>query len=255
MDNIDPVIDFVSEQSSFRLEAIVLDAVSSPDGKWPSLMGNVVVMDSSYLLPLLQNVIYNTPLLQTLQSAANLIPGLNFPPINVELGLQSPHNYAFTITVQYKNRLEAYQKSRAAMRKDIIEFSNSIYTSLGIDFAGENFVPLASYLDTIIPILFRQSFLIVDVIVLVLSCLLIYNLMLENIADKVYEYGMLRALGLVKKDLSKILVFQALAYALPGTAIGIVGAVIIFLGFGYYIATEAAVKYPSEVSMNEDSRN
>lgn len=247
--NFPTISNVISNLQDLRLEAIVLDAVESPDGKWPSLMGNVVVMDSKYLPALLDNVFENTPALQSLRALRDLslIAGTALIPGTFTSALERPNEYAFTITVQYKDRINAYQKKRAEMLRDVIKFSDSVYETLGVDFDGENYVPLATYLNTPIPVLFRQSFLIIDIMIIILACLLIYNLMLDNIADKVYEYGMIRALGLLKTDLSKILVFQALVYAIPGTGFGLVLGVLVFLGFGSLIASQASVDFPEQV--------
>eukprot|EP00299_Pterocystis_sp_00344_P014331 c7092_g1_i2.p1 GENE.c7092_g1_i2~~c7092_g1_i2.p1 ORF type:complete len:1174 (+),score=290.24 c7092_g1_i2:181-3702(+) len=248
---IDEFISRLSNQTlnNLRVEAIALASVQSPRGKWPSLMGNVAVMDIKYLKALINNLLYNTPELRLLQSVLDLslLGGTTIIPTTFSNYTDHPNDYAFTVTVQYKDRLKAYQKGPEAMKRDIIQFANEVYTTLGLDFDAENYVPIVSFINPIISVLFKQSFILIDAMIVILSCLLIYNLMLDNISEKVYEYGMLRALGLLKKDLMKILLVHAFVYAIPGTLIGILVGMLVFLIFSYFIAKQAAVDFPSDV--------
>lgn len=65
------------------------------------------------------------------------------------------------------------------------------------------------------------------VLLLIMSCLLIYSLMLNNVDFKTKEYGMLRALGLRTKDIVIILFLYAKTFAIPGLIIGLIIAYVI----------------------------
>lgn len=54
-----------------------------------------------------------------------------------------------------------------------------------------------------------------------LSMLLIYSLMLGDVEEKTYEFGMLRALGLQHKTLMGYLLLQALSFSIPGLLFGL----------------------------------
>lgn len=61
-------------------------------------------------------------------------------------------------------------------------------------------------------------------LLLMLSMLLIYSLMIGDVEEKTYEFGMLRALGFSKSWLVILLLLEALIFAIPGLAIGLVSS-------------------------------
>ena len=61
-------------------------------------------------------------------------------------------------------------------------------------------------------------------LLLMLSVLLIYSLMLGDVEEKTYEFGMLRALGFGKAWLIVLLIIQALVFAIPGLILGMITA-------------------------------
>ena len=73
-----------------------------------------------------------------------------------------------------------------------------------------------SFLDTLVV---SAVFLL-----LMLSVLLIYSLMLGDVEEKTYEFGMLRALGFGKAWLIVLLIIQALVFAIPGLILGMITA-------------------------------
>ena len=73
----------------------------------------------------------------------------------------------------------------------------------------------------------------------ILSILLIYSLMLSDVEEKTYEFGMLRALGLRNKTLIYYLLMQAISFSIPGLAMGLIVAYILN-SFGAYIISEFA---------------
>lgn len=86
-----------------------------------------------------------------------------------------------------------------------------------------------------------------------LSILLIYSLMLGNLGEKMYEYGMLRALGMRNKTLIGLLFGQAMAFALPGMSLGFLLAWIVGILGKYYLATyvHLAISYSMALSAIE----
>eukprot|EP00301_Raphidiophrys_heterophryoidea_P020406 c5107_g1_i1.p1 GENE.c5107_g1_i1~~c5107_g1_i1.p1 ORF type:complete len:1182 (-),score=262.23 c5107_g1_i1:244-3789(-) len=234
-----------------RVEVIVLASVSKPEGKWPELMGNVVVLDSFHLPALLANMIYHTPSLRRIQSVLDVISinSISLDPEPVQNVLNNPNDYSFLVTVQNKNRLRAYTMAPNLMKLDVISFADSIYESLGIDYLAENYVPVADFIvaNQFLVVLFGQNFLIIDVVLILLGCILVFTLMLDSITEKAYEYGMLQALGMLKHTLAKLLLVQSAVYAIPGTALGIFFGWVLFSALGsIVIAPYAAIKYPDD---------
>ena len=59
----------------------------------------------------------------------------------------------------------------------------------------------------------------------ILSVMLIYSLMLQDVNSKTYEYGMLRALGFRKLYLVEVISLKSIAFSVPGLFLGIVIAI------------------------------
>lgn len=75
--------------------------------------------------------------------------------------------------------------------------------------------------------LFLDNMIASAVLLLVmLAILLIYSLMISDVEEKTYEFGMLRALGSEKNSIILILLFEALVFALPGLSLGLLMAYI-----------------------------
>ena len=55
----------------------------------------------------------------------------------------------------------------------------------------------------------------------ILSTMLIYSLMLQDVSSKTYEYGMLRALGFKKVHLVGVISIKSLGFSIPGLILGI----------------------------------
>lgn len=61
----------------------------------------------------------------------------------------------------------------------------------------------------------------------ILSTMLIYSLMLQDVNSKTYEYGMLRALGFKKLYLVEVISFKSLSFSIPGLFLGIFIAILL----------------------------
>jgi ABC-type antimicrobial peptide transport system permease subunit len=61
----------------------------------------------------------------------------------------------------------------------------------------------------------------------ILCTQLIYSLMLSDVEEKTYEFGMLRALGFNTKNVGVTIVMQAVSFALPGLILGFISATVL----------------------------
>ena len=59
----------------------------------------------------------------------------------------------------------------------------------------------------------------------ILSTMLIYSLMLQDVNSKTYEYGMLRALGFKKLYLVEVISLKSFSFSIPGLVLGIIIAI------------------------------
>mmetsp|Transcript_29437 Transcript_29437/g.44573 ORF Transcript_29437/g.44573 Transcript_29437/m.44573 type:complete len:353 (+) Transcript_29437:1900-2958(+) len=58
----------------------------------------------------------------------------------------------------------------------------------------------------------------------ILCCQLIYSLMLSDVEEKTYEFGMLRALGFNRKNIVHVIILQACIFSIAGIAFGLIAA-------------------------------
>ena len=73
----------------------------------------------------------------------------------------------------------------------------------------------------------------------ILSIQLIYSLMLSDVEEKTYQYGMLRALGFRNKNLIGLISLQSFSFSIPGLIGGLLVAYILNIIARYFIFTLA----------------
>ena len=73
----------------------------------------------------------------------------------------------------------------------------------------------------------------------ILSIVLIYSLMLSDVDEKTYEYGMLRALGFRNLNLMALISLQSFSFSIPGLLGGLLVAYFLNLVVRYFIFTYA----------------
>ncbi len=78
--------------------------------------------------------------------------------------------------------------------------TNSIYRNLGTNHPSNTVAPLNTTLVLLnfFKIFLENIFSYAVFIIASLSCVLIYSLMLSDVEEKTYQFGMLRALGFPK---------------------------------------------------------
>ena len=73
----------------------------------------------------------------------------------------------------------------------------------------------------------------------ILLATLVYSLMLQDVQSKTYEYGMLRALGFMKRHLMAMITLNSFSFSIPGLFLGVIVAFIINLAMREVIFMEA----------------
>jgi ABC-type antimicrobial peptide transport system permease subunit len=134
-------------------------------------------------------------------------------------------DHSLTDNLVFQGREKIYDSSDS-IRRSVIEMSNELYQGLGKNHSSTPTVPLAiamngfliikNFLDNMV---FSATFLL-----LLLSALLIYSLMIGDVEEKAYEFGMLRALGFDKRWLIVLLLLEALVFAVPGLILGLLSS-------------------------------
>ena len=85
----------------------------------------------------------------------------------------------------------------------------------------------------------NATLLTVIVFLAILSAMLLYSLMLADVDEKTYEYGMLRALGFKKEHLVRHISLKSLGFSIPGLFFGIIVAMILNIGLRMLIFLKA----------------
>lgn len=221
----------------------VVDEVPSPGGKYPTLLGNVVVLEARYLVDIVKTAVAgavdqvlavvtplaqaagNPGLSQTAGTIATTLEGIAraLPNVSYENTMLS---YALEVDVVSSGRETLYLRSASGTE---LGFGSDKMTdalvgsSLGFAAPVNVVTPLADGLLGLqfIALFLSQIFTVVLAVLALLGAVVIYALVLGDVEAKTYELGMLRALGLKHATLAELLGIQTLAFAAPGIALGL----------------------------------
>ena len=220
----DSIIDNITQFLNFQLNLTVKERIKSTGGKWPSASGNVLAMDSRHIKDYLYlnaerivDEIVNTYHMEALRQ-------LIWNYINNFLKDFDINNYALTINAIFKDKFEIYKKDKTSMRHYLSEIAEDITTSLGANYQVNIEVPIYQIMSGVETAkLFLQDIFIGIMFFLWMLCvLLVYSLMLGNVDERTYEFGMLRSLGFKKNNLIFLIILQGFIFAVPGTILGLV---------------------------------
>lgn len=215
---LDVIIDSLNLTSSFEIKS----NISSPNGKWPDALGNVLAFDYHYIPNIIINSIYEAlekspdPVLQSLLPTPAFRNTLTQTISSINL-----KQFTLTENLVLKDRMNIYMDQNTIDRT-FIDTTNKFFKLIGKDYPATASIPLALSVQGVLIIKsFLDSVFTSAVFILILlSMLLIYSLMISNIDEKTYEFGMLRALGFKSSSLIILLLVQGLIYAIPAMAFG-----------------------------------
>ncbi|EFA84069.1 hypothetical protein PPL_03142 [Heterostelium album PN500] len=221
---------------------VVMDGIDSPGGKYPSSLGNVAVLESSYIDKVVKSKLQsmnskffgNISTIETLLKA--IIPLYN-PKLNVTDILTQIDSFRYTFgnftnnfnlneysmasIVMLENRVKIYTSEDP--KNSLIAFTNQVAMHIGYSYPALFTTPLAAALGVFqyTRLSLDQVFNCVAAVLLVLGALMIYSLLLSDVEGKTFEYGMLRAQGMRHYALIILLLTQALYFSVPGIAFGL----------------------------------
>lgn len=259
---INAMIPAIQEGLTIDQDFTVVETVESPNGKWPSTLGNIIVLDSKYIVGIfaenMATAVENTKFETGNPTQDDLVERyFNKTEVQENIRAQSKNitlnDYALTVNILLTDRVDIYH-SQNSIRPGLITASNAIYSILGRNHpssissllmtALDNFFLFKNFLDNI----FNSTVFIL----ILLSALLIYSLMNSNVEEKTYEFGMLRALGMKQVNLTTLLVIQSMFFAIPGLALGYILSFALNFLVSYYISNLATVRndiIPSTASL------
>ena len=205
----------------------VKEIISDVHGKWPIYYGNVVIIDYKAIKKVLKSNLIS------LASKAVEIPGL----INVNILQQN----LFKKTLDFIDKISDFWMQAHILFKDRSELLYNedvtkmkiILEKIGVELS-QNFTltsPIIENMEKLKMFIGMQdsSFIWVIMVLGLLSGIVIYSLLLFDIDERRYEMGMLRTLGMNKTSIIMIMINQAFWFSIPGIALGIVAAWLLYL--------------------------
>jgi ABC-type antimicrobial peptide transport system permease subunit len=236
----------------------VLDGVSSPGGKYPPLLGNVVMLEAKHFAVFLRNALLAN--LNTITTVLN--------PILAVLGVASPaaqnisnsvailrssistfnydqmKEFAMQTAVMMSNRNDVYLQSNPKVVDAAVNaWMATSGSALGISYPFSISTTLADTLSgiNVIALFLSQIFYVTVFVLTLLGSLTIYALILGDVSERTYELSMLRALGFKNAALGSLLVFQTAAFAIPALIIGLIIAALLSVGIAYGVGWFASL--------------
>lgn len=244
-----PLSSLVLEQ-----EVVLAEEVGDPEGKWPTLYGNVAVLEMKHFGTYLQRAI--SDLLGVVVSAGlGLVSESRDLPLMIRpsvldaavsvINEQFLLEHALQVAIQHKDRDTIYVKGPEQARKAMLEFADQLMFDMGGLYPVTMTVPLSEALQAtlFIRLFLDQIFVGVVFLLGLLGVMVIYALVIGNVENKAYEYGMLRALGMRQVTVAQLLTLQSLFFSLPGILIGVT------IGSLLYIIAADAVSNMANVSI------
>lgn len=183
---VEVLLPVLSQLLAINAQFTVADIVGSPEGKWPSSLGSIMMVEFEDLWGLIRDnfddtLAYNatgldlgTVQLDNRTSIGPIvieIPGLEYLSVvsvlEVGLGLNNSDGQlnqavadartalqefdirenAILSVVQYTDRLSAYMKALEPMTADVIQFTNQVARAIGIKYPATFTVPVAKALE------------------------------------------------------------------------------------------------------------
>ncbi|KAK5577019.1 hypothetical protein RB653_001956 [Dictyostelium firmibasis] len=245
------VYNSIRSDLSIDHDLIVMGSIDEPGGKFPNTIGNVGILESSYLEALVKEKLeqFNDQItnkdyreiLTFLEVEAKEMGFSNFTDYISQYNQFVDrfesfrasfklNDYAMSPVIMLENRVKIYTSSNEDMIKGMMSFTNQVSSLLGISYPVTFTTPLATTLQLFIytKLSLNQIFNCVAAVLLVLGALMVYSLLLSDVEGKTFEYGMLRAQGMRQYALILLLLTQSLYFSIPGIVFGL------FIGWCLY---------------------
>ena len=272
-------LPYIVNVSRYDSNMTIADVLDEPEGKWPTALGSLVLLENEQLVQLVQGSVYHLldaqitdidlySLLGNASGTDGLPSSIHLPsPITIRDLLlltgainSSQVNATYTqvdatvgqlngtaqsilSVVNYHGRVSAYLDDLEAMNNILIDFTNTIGLQIGLDYPAGVTTPIATILTVTQYIRYFLDNIFYSVVVLMvgLGVLLIFSLLLHDVDAKTYEYGMLRALGMRHRTLVQVLVSKAIMFSIPGIALGLLLAFFLNMPLDGVISDYAAI--------------
>jgi hypothetical protein len=122
------------------------------------------------------------------------------------------------------------------MRDQLAKISNAVADAIGAGLGVTVTLPVALVLEPLkfLKLFLNQLFGACVLLVVALACMAIYSLLISDVEQSTYEFGMLRALGLDVRSLGILIASRAAYFTLPSLLLGLALAQLAsFVGLAY----------------------
>ncbi|RKP01614.1 hypothetical protein CXG81DRAFT_25710 [Caulochytrium protostelioides] len=216
---------------SYTMSFTVVDAITESYAKYPISFGNVAVIEFTYAQQLVR---------QTMGSLTVQVLGAALwngtPPSWFANAATFPMaEYAFMVNLLARGREAIYAKASSVRSREIIELSNNVAksmdlaTSIAFNAALLEVVEATSTLQLYL----NETFFLIVFALVILGIILVYSLLLANVEEKAFQYGMWRMLGMTHTMLIEVIVVQSLWFSLPAIGLGLMFAFMAFIPVDY----------------------
>ena len=220
---VEDIINLVVENQEIllvvRIKFNVIEDYEYPQGKFTNLFGNVMVIDSKYVVETmsesLQKNVLDIENGYLFGAAINELIGDTQNASDFDI-----NEYAFEINGVLKDRQYYYLGNPEENNDKLLEVQNNLNLQLKVDATTPVALAIKSFY--LIGLFLESIFATIVFFMVMLAVMLIHSLMICDVDEKTYEMGMLRALGLRKVSLMQLVVIQSSFYSLPGVTLGLV---------------------------------
>lgn len=228
--------DDLSDLTTFKVSLKVKNVVKTESGKWPSMLGNTIAIDSQNAKDYIN---YNLA-----EKLSILIKKyLNFEVKQETLlhNLQKTNNinineYTLSANVILKEKFDIYNNDENNQRRKLAKVTDKISYKLGLNYPIDTKLPLYEgfKLFNIIKIFLQNIFNSIIFFLWILSFMLVYSLILSNVDEKNYEFGMLRSLGFKKSNLIYVIILQSLFFSISAIFISLAFATLANIPISFF---------------------
>jgi len=215
--------------AAFRSHDILLplrikDTFSNPRGKYPSTSSTGVFLEFSQLIP---------ALLDSLQANLTTLPADIIPVVLARLRTLTLYDTVPEIEVAIPPSVRAQYYLHSdydSIQREVTKFFATLNYQLGFQVTSIALPVLRNLQLFSIVNMFLELIFSVIIFVLLLICVILqYSLLSAQVETRTFEFGALRMQGMNRKQLTVLILYQSLAYAIPSYVPGLIVAQI--LGF------------------------
>jgi ABC-type antimicrobial peptide transport system permease subunit len=247
--NIENFLDNLTDEelldfSTFKINLRIKNVIKTESGKWPSILGNTIAFDSNHSI----NYI-NKNLAEKIKYLIKKNFNIEIDDKILEENLKKYNKieinkYVPFVNIVLNDKFEIYRYDENTQRRNFAKITDKILRKLGYNYPVTSQTPL--YIGfkffNIVKIFLKNILNSIIFFLWILSFMLVYSLILSNVDEKNYEFGMLRSLGFKKSNLMQIIIFQSLFFSIPAIIFGLIIAFFINIPISNFFFTFAGIE-------------